>query len=260
MVNLSKERLDKPLREYSPAHICDEYANIPKHNPISANQEYTPIHIHDEILTANTPSAAEVEVIPQKQTLAAPSNKAISYTQASADRRQKYLASIFQTASEAVMSQYGLPIIFRKIVKRCTFVKRLLTILMSFMCLFFIGGIIGFTFGNNNLGLILIQTSLVSVVLTIVSLFANPQLSDMPAYAYSTMRKATDVYISNYGASQTEEKIMKSPQNVDCYIYKPKICKNEEAFRAVTKNKHDVFVIYSSKTQCAIVIDPKLFE
>lgn len=229
MVNLSKENINKPLREYTPAHICDEYAPAPQHNP------------------TNTPPA--VEVVPQKQTLAAHANKAISYTQASADHRQEYLASTFQISSEAAMSQYGLLTIFQKIIKKCTSATLLITILISLMCLSFI---VGFVCG--------VITSLISFIFTLITLLANPQLTNMPSYVFRTIKRATDIYISHYGAYETDRKIMESPQRVECYIYKPIFCKDEKAFDAVTKDTHDVFILYSSKTQCAIVIDPKLFE
>lgn len=237
MVNLSKENINKPLREYTPAHICDEYAPAPQHN------------------STNTPPA--VEVVPQKQTLAAHANKAISYTQASADHRQEYLASTFQISSEAAMSQYGLLTIFQKIIKKCTSVTLLITILISLMCLSFIVGFVCEVIGSNNLGLALLETSL---IFTLITLLANPQLTNMPTYVFRTIKRATDIYISHYGAYETDRKIMESPQRVECYIYKPIFCKDEKAFDAVTKDKHDVFILYSSKTQCAIVIDPKLFE
>lgn len=248
MVNLSKESLNKPIREVTPVHIREE--EVP-------HREYTPIH-----QCAEPVNAPVIEVVPKKQELAAPANRNLSYSQATADCRKQYLASHFQTASDTELEQLrSFASILKKALKRYMLVSvgAISLALLSVGCL-----LSCIAFGVDDISsefTLLIGSSFVTTLLSLLMIAGIVMKDNNNVLSYDTLRSVTDVYISPNGANHATISIVENcRQRIDCSVFRPHFCKDNQAYEAVVNDKHDVFVLYSNKTQSAVIIDPKLFE
>lgn len=68
-----------------------------------------------------------------------------------------------------------------------------------------------------------------------------------------------EVFMCNTGAdTSTTKKRLKFRQHITSYIYRPYHCWHDEAFRAIVRDSHDVYLIY--KHGDAVLLDPLLFE
>lgn len=267
MVNLRKEYLNKPIREYTPVHIREEY---------TPSQEYTPEHLCEgNIPNQDLPA---VEVLPPKQELATPAEHNISYSQAISDCRSQYLASIFRRASEAELKPLRLASIFhrasgtklepfrspsesiKKTFKRHALATFSAIVALAIGLLSIMGALTVISQLSDNSGEPLIFTFCV-LCFSIFAIWLSLKDDDNSQLLYKTLKTATDVFVSHDGANDiTISKIKKCSQRIDCDVFRPYFCKDDSAYEAVIRDKHDVYVIYSEKTKSAVIIDPKLFE
>jgi hypothetical protein len=250
MVNLKKEDLNKPIREYTPVHIREEY---------TPSQEYTPEHLCEEFNPNQ--DIPVVEVLPPKQELAAPAEHNISYSQAISDCRSQYLASIFRRASEAELKPFRSPSAsIKKTLKRHALAAFSAIVALAIGLLSIMGALTLILQSSDNSGEPLIFTLCV-LCFSIFAIWLSLKDDDNSQLLYKTLKNATDVFVSHDGANDiTISKIKKCSQRIDCDVFRPYFCKDDSAYKAVIRDKHDVYVIYSDKTKSAVIIDPKLFE
>lgn len=257
MVNLSKSNTGKPLREYTPSHICDEYSPATNSDSSNTGIEYKPLHIRDEILTAN--ASPVIDVAPPKHELATTNQQNLTYTQAIANCRSQYLASVFQRASDYKISALYNSKAFQKWLKRHIFSSIALGVvaIAGFLSLVLCIG----TVATGNTVFAPLGISLCATGISAIIIWGCENTKSNDETAYDTIKKATDVFVSPYGANtDTINYITECRQRIECEVIRPSFCKDDAAYETVTRDKHDVFVIYSDKTKRAVIIDPKLFE
>lgn len=249
MVNLKKEDLNKPIREYTPVHIREEY---------TPSQEYTPEHLCEE----NIPNQVipVVEVVPPKQELAVCAGQ-LSYSKAIKDCRRQHLASCFQSASDKEIEGFrSLSVPLKSLLKKylISSITALSAAIFSLLCL--IGLIVSLPLHNNFISTAMLiggEASLFSLVMLACMTIGD----NNSVLMYKTLKSVSDIYISHDGANyKTINKIKECSQRIDCDVFRPRFCKDNKAYEAVVRDKHDVFVLYSNKTKSAVIIDPKLFE
>lgn len=248
MVNLKKES-NHPIREITPVHIREEYTPV---------REYTPTHICDETPIQDVPV---IEVVPQKQELAAPAEHNISYSQAISDCRSQYLASCFQSASDKEIEGFrSLSVPLKSLMKKYMIVSiaTLSALIFCFMC--FAGLIVSLPLHNEFLSTAMIISGEVSLF-SVLMLACTTMGDTNSVFLYKALKSVSDIYISHDGANyKTINKIKKCSQRIECGVFRPRFCKDNKAYEAVVNDKHDVFVLYSDKTKSAVIIDPMLFE
>lgn len=252
--------------------------SLSKGNANKPTMEYTPVHIHDEILTTN---ASANSSLPQKQGLSSAAGQELTYTEAIADRRVQQLSVAFKKASNSEIEHLRTlsPLIEKAIKKHNIDTGAVIIIgiiVIAALLAFVIGWVSGkidvygffnsfFEICKNHIGIslcVLIAYMPIAYI-SYKKLFCDDdddlQNSDI---TYDTLKNATNVFICSTGADTTETAnlIKNFKQAIRYEVYLPNHCKNLAAFKSVTQNKHDVFVIYSSRTKAAVIIDPKLFE
>ena len=79
---------------------------------------------------------------------------------------------------------------------------------------------------------------------------------------YKSIWKATDIFVCNSGATSNEtfNRISRCRQNIEYEIFRPRHCKDTDAYSTVIRDKHEVYVVYSGKTKSAVIIDPDLYD
>ena len=184
----------------------------------------------------------------------------LTYTQAVADCRSQYLASVFQKASEDQIALLHNTASFHKMLKREAIKRLFITICNSICFLFILADLVGAALLVKECACIVLGIAICFAIIAAILISSSAGVR-CEETTYDTIKKATAVFISPYGANtDTISCISKCPQNIEYEIFRPYFCKDDKGFETVTLDKHDVFVVYSDKTKLAVIVDPMLFE
>ncbi len=184
----------------------------------------------------------------------------LTYTQAVADCRSQYLASVFQKASEDQIALLHNTASFHKMLKREAIKRLFITICNSICFLFILAELVGAALLVKECAFIVLGIAICLAIIAAILISSSAGVR-CEETTYDTIKKATAVFISPYGANtDTISCISKCPQNIEYEIFRPYFCKDDKGFETVTLDKHDVFVVYSDKTKLAVIVDPMLFE
>ena len=256
--------------------------------PIPTIREITPLHLIDEeeSIKRNQRDVQSVslssadDVIPQpiqkvKLSVATSKHKQTSsptYTKLVQDNRLEHLNEVFRIPTEQELLTFDkiraqlIPDI--KKIKKCEIIFIVGT-LVAFAS--FVGALAAVLCVSMCLALVLFALFALSCMVVYRALSVSPYDFDAKLYRTQTAvdlvrtisetENSKNLFVCDSGADtrKTEQK-MEYHQHIGYVLFRPSSCINTEAFKIVTKDKHDVFMLYDEEYKLVICIDPLLFE
>lgn len=263
---VSLKKPNTPIREITPVHLIDEEETIVKsvHSEPASKPETLKI-----VVASKQHSPAIVEPVPDAKII----ERGISpsYSQLVQDNRQERLAEIFRHPTEQEWSPFEkikeqlIPIVkkshkcetgcFIAIAIALLSVPIAIAMMLLSQWLF-----MGIGFGLFVLACIAIY---LSVRISPYDIDGAPSWNQSLHFAdmICQIKSAQNLFICTSGAdTQATFRKLKSLKDIDYRIFRPKHCTDYEAYKAITTDRHSVFMIYDEEYAQVICVDPLLFK
>lgn len=251
------------VREYTPVHNMTEEESVAKYCP-------APSH------AASRPT---IEVLPTTASLAESNTKSnpLAYTEYTRDQRLEHLTKTFRRpntveARKLEKIREGLAPVLSK-QKKCEIGfdigagATLIGLIALAGVLFYLFINIALTADSTLLPILLWSGIPASagggITMGISHLKApfplNETTPDNKLIQKLLLDPTAEVFMCNTGADTSPtKKRLKFRQHITSYIFRPYHCESDDAFRAIVRDSHDVYLIY--KNGDAVLLDPLLFE
>lgn len=192
----------------------------------------------------------------------APVKEKLSYSKLASDCRKDYLSSIFKKPSDTELDRFN--VLFHRVKKDAN-----TTVGITLGILF--GAIIGLiiiiiagnsTYYDEKISICITMVGIFHCAIAFICILESIWSFNNSFLIYKSIWKATDIFVCNSGATSNEtfNRISRCRQNIEYEIFRPRHCKDTDAYSTVIRDKHDVYVVYSGKTKSAVIIDPDLYD